>query len=77
MIMWFAENLGVLNEKRCKYIRNYPTYVLYFQWFSIVVFWSNLLLKGCVLVQPFVKRLLKGCFILKLNIFKYYYIYTI
>ncbi len=25
MIMWFAENLGVSNEKRCKDItRNYP-----------------------------------------------------
>jgi hypothetical protein len=38
---------------------------------SVVMFWSNLFLKGCVLatpfgkrcflVQPFPKRLLKGC----------------
>jgi ABC-type sulfate transport system substrate-binding protein len=27
-----------------------------------IKFWSNLFLKGCVLVQPFFKRLLKGCF---------------
>ena len=35
MIMWFAENLGVSNEKMCKYKRVHDNIIIYYYYILI------------------------------------------